>query len=125
MPRVEHTHARLDLGSAVRSIFSIEFGFAPFTVLHAHILGFGFKVLYQHNEQFTTTVRVPFFEWGRTRIATRFDAVTQEVLNERERSDYTGFAETVKASMDERNGRTDRFAERAGLNQDSKDRPGR
>lgn len=140
-------HSRTTFWAGVRALFAVDFGFAPFITVHAHLLGFGFNVIHYRGGgrlmQFSVTLSVPFYIAGFYYLPQRavepqvekMDAgytvvegkyVSNGILAARraqERSADMRRAKVVQQGIDEREGRADFFLQREGLVEESKDGP--
>ena len=110
-------HSRTTFWGGVRAILSFDIGFSPFASAQFHLLGFGFNVIHFRSggrlTQFSIALSVPFYIAGFYYLPSRQDDAPTPPASPDE----------VQGGIDERGGRADYFAQRAGLVQDSNDSP--
>lgn len=110
MGRFIFESCRLTLADAIRSIFSVIINFSPFNEVGAHVLGFGFRILYHRGEQASITVYVPFYRVYLCRLTTRFPGDGSVPTPE-----LTRTPQEVADDINEHNGRADLWAVREGI----------
>lgn len=110
-------HGRTTFWAGVRALLSFDIGFSPFMSAQFHLFGFGFNIIHFRSggrlTQFSVTLSVPFYIAGFYYLPTRQDDALTPADS----------PEEVQAGIDERTGRSDRWAKREGLDTESNDRP--
>lgn len=75
MARVFTVASRTTFWGGVASLLSVDFGFCPglpLQSIHAHLLGFGFNIIYCRGSQLSASIRVPFYQAAVYRMTKRY-----------------------------------------------------